>query len=304
MPSTTDIYAETTDKIIAQLEKGVAPWRKPWAGASNGMPRNAASNRPYSGINVWLLWIASYAGDWSSGLWATYRAWDRLGGHVKRGERGTKITYWNVTEKEVIDPVTGQKKKDKRFYLRQYTLFALEQCGGEALDRFHAPATTKQFIDFVPAEQAIAATGAEIRHGGQRAFYSPGSDFIRLPYKASFETEGDYYSTALHELTHWTGNPNRLNRLDKAAQFGDDNYAFEELVAEMGAAFLCATLDVPNTSATTNSAAYLADWMRILRADSKAIFTASTAATKAADFILAFSGKGSSPIEEEEMQEA
>jgi len=296
----TTIYEEVTAKIIGQLETGVAPWRKPWAAGSMEMPRNAASNRPYTGINVWLLLLSGH----KSGLWATYRAWSRLGGHVKRGERGTKVTYWNVTDDETESDAGGKPKK--RFFLRQYTVFALEQCGGDALERFQTPAPTKQFTDFEPAEKAIAATGADIRHGGGRAFYAPVADFIKMPPKVSFASEADYYSTALHELTHWTGNEHRLNRLDKLARFGSDAYAVEELVAEMGAAFLTAALEVPNSSAMSNSASYLADWLRVLRSDSKAIFTAATAAQKAADYILAFSRGSleSEEVEAGELQEA
>ncbi len=302
----TSIYEDVTAKIIEQLEMGVAPWRKPWTGGNTQMPRNAVSNRPYSGINVWLLWLASEANGWSSGRWATYRAWNRIGGHVNRGEKGTKVTYWNVSDKKTVDPDTNGKQTEKRFFLRTYTAFALEQCGGDALERLYTSLSTKQFIDFEPAEKAIAATGADIRHGGERAFYAPASDFIKLPPKASFATEPDYYSTALHELTHWTGNQNRLNRLDWLARFGDNRYGVEELVAEMGAAYLTAALEVPNTSAAANSASYLADWLRVLRADSRAIFTVATAAQKAADYILAFSrgAAASEEVAEGELQEA
>ena len=304
MPSS--IYEEVTTKIIEQLETGVAPWRKPWSGGSLQMPRNAASNRPYSGINVWLLWLASEAKGWSSGRWATYRAWNRLGGHVNRGEKGTKVTYYNVTKNTVKDRATGEDQEESRFFLRTYTVFALEQCGGEALDTLRTPVSTKEFTDFDPAERAIAATGADIRHGGSSAFYRPSADFIQLPDKASFEAPADYYSTALHELTHWTGAEHRLNRLNKFARFGDDRYAVEELVAEMGAAFLTSAIEVPNTSAMSNSVSYLADWLRVLRADSRAIFTASTAASKAADYILGFSRESeeANEIEESELQEA
>jgi antirestriction protein ArdC len=300
------IYEEVTAKIVEQLEKGVALWRKPWADGPLQMPRNAVTNRPYSGINVWLLWMASEANGWSSGRWATYRAWNRLGGHVLRGAKGTKVTYYNVTDKETTDPKTGQEKTEKQFFLRTYTVFALDQCGGDALDSLRTPAPTKDFADFDPAERAISATGADIRHGGERAFYVPASDFIKLPPKASFATEADYYSTALHELTHWSGAAHRLNRLDKLARFGDDAYAAEELVAEMAASFLTAALEVPNTSAMSNSASYLADWLRVLRADSRAIFTASSAASKASDYILAFSRgqQESEAVEEGELQEA
>ena len=122
MPS---IYEDVTAKIVEQLERGVAPWRKPWTGGNIQMPCNAVSSRPYSGINVWLLWLASEANGWSSGRWATYRAWNRIGGHVNRGERGTKVTYWNVSDEKTADPNTDRKQTEKRFFLRTYTVFAL-----------------------------------------------------------------------------------------------------------------------------------------------------------------------------------
>ena len=302
----SSIYEDVTAKIVDQLEKGVAPWRQPWKGGAFQMPHNAVSNRPYSGINVWLLWLASEAKSYSSGRWATYRAWNRIGGHVNRGEKGCKVVYYNVTDKEKTDPDTGKQKSEKQFFLRQYTVFNLDQCGGEALDKFRTPAPTKQFIDYAPAENAIAATGADIRFGGERAFYAPASDFIKLPVKTSFAGESDYYSTALHELSHWSGAQHRLNRLDKLARFGDERYSIEELVAECSACFLCAALEVPNTSAMSNSASYLADWLRVLKSDSRMIFTASSAASKAADYILAFSRgqQESEGVEEGELQEA
>ena len=304
MASTNDIYRETTDKIIAQLEKGVAPWRKPWNCGAPRMPQNVVSKRAYNGVNVWLLWLASEHHGWTSGLFATYRQWQELGGFVRRGETGTKITYWNIQKKTDKDKTPDDDEAKKRFFLRQYTVFALDQCGGDDLDRFRTPTPVGDFANFAPAEDAIAATCASIKFGGNRAYYSPSRDHIQLPIKSSFKDQAAYYSTALHELSHWTGHEGRLNRLDKLARFGTQSYAMEELVAEMSAAFLTSALGVPNTAALTNAAAYIADWLDVLRHDSRAVFTASTAATKAADFILAFSGKGGSPIEEEELQEA
>ena len=144
-------------------------------------------------------------------------------------------------------------------------------------------------MDFGPAEEAIAATGAEIRHGGNRAFFDVAGDYVQLPIKDSFNSPAAYYSTALHETTHWSGHASRLNRIAKLVRFGDENYAVEELIAELGAAFLTAALGIPNERTLENATAYLANWLAVLRSDNRAIFTAATSASAAADYILAFS---------------
>jgi antirestriction protein ArdC len=283
-----DIYQQVTDRIVAALENGVSPWRKPWASGTNGLPRNVVSTNAYRGVNVWLLWLMAEEKGWSSGLFGTYRQWQQLGGHVRRAEHGTKIVFWNVSKKMVRDDESGEEEEKRRFFARTYTVFNAEQCAGASLDRFQAPVIDLPFVDFEPAEKMIAATGADIRIGGDKAFYHPANDFIQLPRKESFESTAAFYSTALHELTHWTGHTSRLNRLDKLARFGSGVYAVEELVAEMGAAYLTAALGVPNESSHDNAAAYVAHWLQVLRADAKAVFTASSAATKAADFLLGF----------------
>ena len=294
-----DIYQQVTDRIVAALENGVSPWRKPWASGTTGLPRNVVSNAAYRGVNVWLLWLTGEEKGWSSGMFGTYRQWQQLGGHVRRGEHGTKIVFWNVATKTVRDDESGEEEEQRRFFARCYTVFALEQCGGASLDRFQAPVIDRPFVDFEPAEDLIAATGADIRLGGGQAFYQPTEDYVQLPCKESFESPASFYSTALHELTHWTGHAARLNRLDKLARFGSETYAVEELVAEMGAAYLTAALGVPNMSSHDNAAAYVGNWLQVLRGDARAVFTASTAASKAADFVLRFrQGSDSEQIEE------
>jgi antirestriction protein ArdC len=284
-----DLYQRITDKIIAQLEKGVAPWQQPWATVGGGMPSNVVSRKPYRGINIMLLWATAEENGYESNLWATYRQWDMLGGHVNRGEHGTKIIFWNVTTEAVFDKDTGEEQEEKRFFLREYTVFNLAQCGGEALDRFRIARPVREFIDYGPAENAIAATGANIRHGGNRAFFDTVNDYIQLPVKTAFDGEAAYYATALHELAHWSGHASRLNRIDKLARFGDKSYSVEELVAELAGAFLTAALGVPNERTLANATAYLAGWLKILKSDKKAIFTAATAASAAADYVLNFS---------------
>ena len=159
-------------------------------------------------------------------------------------------------------------------------MFNLDQCGGDALDRFRVALPTGGFVDVDPAEDAIAATGAEIRHGGNRAYFDVLGDFVQLPIKDSFNSPAAYYSTALHEIIHWSGHESRQNRIDKLARFGDANYAVEELIAELGAAFLTAAVGIPNERTLDNSTAYLATWLAVLRSDNRAIFTAATAASQ------------------------
>ena len=297
---TADLYQQITDKIIGQLEKGVAPWQQPWASVGGGMPKNVVSRKPYRGINTLLLWDASSEHGYQSDLWGTYRQWDLLGGHVNRGQRATKIIFWNVTNKTAIDRTTGEEKDEKRFFCKEYSVFNIDQCGGEALDRFRATRPVDGFVDFGPAEEAIAATGADVRHGGNRAFFDTNQDHIQLPVKEVFATPASYYSTALHELTHWSGHEVRLNRINKLARFGDETYAAEELVAELGAAFLTASLGIPNERTLDSAAAYLDHWLSVLRSDNRAIFTAATAASAAADYVLSFSRA----VESEETSEA
>jgi len=282
------IYEAVTNRIIEQLEEGVTPWQRPWAGGG-GLPENAASGRRYRGINTLTLWAAAEAKGFESSLWGTYRQWKSLGGYVRRGEKGTRIIWWNVTTETTIDNQTGEEQEEKRYSCRDYVVFCLDQTGGEALNRFQVERPVREFTDFEPAEDAIIATGADIRHGGTKAYYRQAEDYIRLPVKEAFESQALYYSTALHELAHWTGHESRLNRLDKLARFGDQSYAAEELVAELGASFLTAALAIPNTRTLENSAAYLADWLQVLRSNKRAIFTAASAASAASDFILNFS---------------
>lgn len=284
-----DLYKRVTDKIITQLEKGVAPWKCPWATDGGGLPRNVVSRKSYRGINTMLLWATADEHGYESSLWGTYRQWDMLGGHVNRGEHGTKIIFWNVSTGAVLDKDTGEEREEKRFFLREYTVFNLAQCGGTALDRYRIGRPTTNFIDFDPAEAVVKATAADVRHGGNRAFFNPVEDYIRLPVKEAFASPASYYSTLFHELSHWTGHESRLKRIDKLARFGDRSYAVEELVGELGAAFLTASLGIPNERTLADATSYLDHWLTILKADSKMIFTAATAASAAADYVLSFS---------------
>ncbi len=279
MPPTNDIYSTVTDRIIQQIEDGTPPWRRPWTEDVFNMPCNIVSGKPYKGINVLLLWDAADQQDFTSNLWGTYRQWQTMGGQVKRGERATTITYFKTW---------GRRKK--RFILREHNIFALEQVEGNSLERFRQATRPKRdTIDFQPAEDVIAATGADIHHGGDKAFYLAEHDLIVLPFKMCFDREEEYWSTASHELSHWSGHPDRLDRIDKLAQFGSNGYAIEELIAEMSAAFLTASLGIPNTGWENQHASYLKTWLDVLKSDSRAIVKAASQASRAADYILSFS---------------
>ncbi|MEN5051372.1 ArdC family protein [Brevundimonas naejangsanensis] len=287
-----NLYDEVTAKIIAELEAGTFPWVRPWgrAGAGRpGLPRNAATGRRYSGINVLLLWGAGFSEGYASQNWLTFRQALAAGGSVRRGEQGTTLVYADRFTPEAEKERARETGEDARVvpFLKRFTVFNLDQC--EGLDRLAvnadlgpAPLPEREIVP--RAEALIAASGADVRIGGERAYYHPGEDYIRIPPQPAFFDQINYYRTALHELTHWTGHPTRLRR-DQSGGFGTPAYAREELAAELGSAFLCAALGVVPT---VRHADYLASWLTVLRSDNRAIFRAAGQASKAADYLLAY----------------
>ncbi len=274
----TTIYQDVTNRIIAQLEAGTVPWVRPWrATSANGMPTNLATRKPYSGINVVLLWGAAQDRGFEHDYWLTYRQAQELGGQVRKGAKAEHITKYGTFEKQ-----NDEGEKESRMYLKSYSVFNVAEIDGIELP---SPVQLQDHERNAEAERFIAATGATIHHGGGRAFYRPARDDITLPELGRFDSAQRYYSTALHELSHWTGAPHRLAR-DMANGFGSPNYAREELVAELSAAFLCAALQIDGQ---LQHADYIASWLRVLKEDSRAIFTATTAATKAAQYLQALS---------------
>jgi antirestriction protein ArdC len=288
MLTQSEIRANVTNKIVAALQSGAVPfWRQTWAKSEHsGAPTSAVSGKPYQGINRVLLSLLGHQSKW----FATYAGWQSLGGQVRRGERGTAaILYKPVTKKKVNDE--GEEEESRFALLKTFTLFHLSQVDGD-LKQFRdtpRPDTVTPFDDYGPAEEAFAATGADVRFAGSRAYFSPTGDYIQLPPKASFQKANEFYSVLAHESVHWSGHESRLNRLSKFARFGDEAYAVEELVAELGAAFLLTELGVPQSDDLSNVTAYLGHWLKVLQRDHSAIFTAASAASKAADFILDFS---------------
>ncbi len=283
-----DLYAQVTARIVDEMEAGRFPWVQPWGGvvASAGLPRNALSGRAYSGINILLLWGAVIERGYPGQGWLTFRQAIEAGGAVRKGERGVAIVYADRFTPEAEKARAQESGEEARAipFLKRFTVFNVAQCDGLPA-RATAVAPTLLERETVPiAEALIASTAADIRIGGDRAFYSPAGDFVQVPPQPAFHDQINYYRTALHELTHWTGHASRLAR-DQSGGFGSSAYAREELCAELGSAFLCAALGIVPT---VRHADYLASWLEVLRADDRAIFRAASLASKAADFLLRF----------------
>lgn len=267
------IYEAVTASIIEQLEKGCAPWVKPWVTDSSA-DKNIISQKPYQGINRLILGMSSMAKGYSVPVWASYKQWESLGANVRKGEKGTQIVFYSPVEKE-----NAQGEKESYAVLKAYWVFNASQVDGIELQPVQA--TDKPFTPVEQAEQRIVKTGAVISHGGDSAFYMPSQDRIQLPNKSAFLSESNYYATAFHELVHWSGHESRCDRNLKN-RYGDPKYAFEELVAEMGAAFLCGDYGIQGE---LRHAAYIESWLKACRDDSRAIFKASALAQKAVDYI-------------------
>ncbi len=274
---TSPVYDIITEKILEALETGTVPWRKPWTA---GTPRNAVSNRPYSGINPVLLGLAPY----SDQRWCTLKQANQLRGKIRKGEKSTIIIFWKMNEKAIQDG-EGQEGTRAIPMIRYYRVFNVEQCEGLNL----APLPTNHVDPIAEAEAIIAnmPKPPSIDHdGGARAYYRPSTDSIHLPARRTFHSGSEYYATTLHELSHSTGHPKRLNRheWDTVAPFGSETYSKEELVAEFGASFLCAHAGIDNV--LDNASAYIKGWMKALKSDPRLVVTAASQGQKAADHIL------------------
>jgi antirestriction protein ArdC len=268
------IYQEVTDSIIKQLESGAMPWIKPWK-ADSTADKNFISQKPYQGINRLMLGLSSMINGFDTPVWASFKQWQSLGTQVRKGEKGTKIVFFSPVTKEC--KVTGNLESYN--LLKSYYVFNASQVDGVTIQ---APATeNKPFNSIIEADKRIEKTGAIIRHGGDSAFFAPSMDIIQMPNKSAFSDESSYYATAFHELTHWTGHESRLKR-EFGKRFGNPEYAFEELVAEMGAAFLCQDYRIQGE---LRHAGYIQHWLKACRNDATAIFKAAALAQKSADYI-------------------
>ncbi|RMG58382.1 MAG: DUF1738 domain-containing protein [Bacteroidetes bacterium] len=282
-----DVYQKVTNKIIADLEKGELTWLKPWS-AGNLEGRIVKPLRhngmAYSGINVLMLWGAALEAGYSSPYWMTFKQAKTLGAHVKKGERGNPVVYANTITK-TEEQEDGSPEERTIPFMKAYTVFNVEQIEGLP-DHFYAK--PEPVIDeaqrIAHAEDFFTATRADIRHGGNRAYYAGGSDHVQMPPFECFHSPESYYATLAHELTHWTKHPKRLDREFGRKKWGDEGYAREELVAELGAAFLCADLGL-TPEAGEDHAAYIQSWLKVLKNDKRAIFSAAAHAQRAADFL-------------------
>ena len=298
------IYRTVTDRIIAELRAGRVPWVKPWksegAATHIGLPANTISRKSYSGINILLLWSAAMERAWTVQRWLTFRQAKLLGGHVRKGEHGETIVYAKrvVLKAERERATVDGDEPQSVPMLRAYTVFNVEQC--EDLPDEHSAGVEAPDLDDTSLEEnakhLIGAIPARITHGGERAFYNIAGDFIRMPKPTAFSNPLDYTRTLIHELGHWTGHSSRLSR-QYGKRFGDQAYAREELVAEMSAAFVSATLGI---EPTLRHSAYLASWLEVLEEDDKAIFRAASHASAASDFLLAYCADDAEPLDDDE----
>lgn len=271
-----NVYQIVTDRIIKMLEQGTVPWRKPW-NVSSSMPRSLSTKKEYRGINMFLLACQQYGSPW----WLTFNQIKERGGYVKQGQKASPIVFWKWIENDDSD------EKQKVPLLRYYNVFNVEQAEGITYPELQTE--TNAFAPIEAAEQIISNMPNKplIQHMGNRAYYNPLSDTVTLPLQTAFQSPEEYYSTAFHELTHSTMAENRLNRkaTTQVHKWGDDAYSKEELVAEMGASFLCGHSGIANIT-IENSAAYLAGWLRALKNDRTLLIQAAAQAQKASDYIL------------------
>lgn len=284
-----DVYTQVTDTIISAIEAGAGQWDMPWHrhGVTHTRPMNALTGKRYRGVNVLALWAAAEARGFTTGLWGTYRQWQAKGAQVRKGEKSSLVVFFKDLAVDETNPETGETDRGRRLVAKASYVFNATQVDGFSLPEPAAPSNPAEVLSQV--EAYVTATGARVAFGGEGAFYRPLTDTIHMPDRARFVGSATssptecLYSTLLHELTHWTGIKPRCVR-EFGKRFGDDAYAMEELVAELGAAFLCADLGIANTP-RPDHAAYISHWLTVLKADKKAIFTAASKAAQAVDYL-------------------
>lgn len=283
----TDVYSRVTSHIIEELERGVRPWLKPW-NAENAAGRITRPLRhnglPYNGVNVLMLWASAETAGYSCPFWLTFQQAKEFGGHVKKGQHGSPVVYASTFKKKDQNENGDEVEADIPF-LKEYTVFNAEQCEGLPQHFFTlAQQPTEKIERIERAETFFANTKADIRNGGNQAYYASNLDYIQMPPLEAFRDAESHAATLAHELTHWTKHQNRLNREFGRKRWGDEGYAIEELVAELGAAFLCADLNI-TPDIRDDHAAYIGHWLKILKDDKRAIFTAASHASKAAEYL-------------------
>lgn len=286
-PVRKDVYTRVTERIISDLEQGIRPWMKPWAAehAAGRITRPLRHNgTPYRGMNILLLWGEAMAKGYISPIWMTFKQALELDACVRKGEHGSLVVYANsITKTETDD--AGQDVEREIPFMKGYTVFNVEQIDGLPAHYYAKPENPLPESERITAaDRFMTATGATINHGGNSAYYAPARDIIQLPPFEAFRDKESYYATALHELTHWTRHEMRLSRSFDQKRFGDTGYAREELVAELGAAFLCADIGI-TPEIRADHADYIGHWLQVLKEDKRAIFSAAAHAQRAADFL-------------------
>ena len=286
-PARIDVYERVTNRIIEQLEQGVRPWMKPWNAehAAGRITRPLRFNGlPYSGINILMLWAEAEDKGYTCPLWLTFNQTKELGGFVKKGEHGSIVVYASTFKKSEADDKGDEVEREIPF-LKQYTVFNAEQCEGLP-EKYYAtkepPNSTIERVE--QADRFFKNLNADIREGGDKAYYTITHDYVRMPFLETFRDGETHAATMAHELCHWTRHPKRLDRDLGRKRFGDEGYAMEELVAELGSAFLCADLNI-TPELRADHAEYLATWLHVLKNDKRAIFTAASYASKAVEFM-------------------
>ena len=284
----TDVYERITNQIVHELEQGVRPWMKPWSAehADGRIVRPLRFNGlPYNGINVLMLWSAAMEKGYSAPLWMTFKQALEFNAHVRKGEQGSLVVYADKITRTETDATTGEESERAIPFMKGYTVFNVEQIDGLPEHYYAKPEPKSDPVQRIAhAESFFAATGADIRHGGGQAYYCIGTDHVQMPPFESFRDAESYYATLAHETTHWTRHPSRLDREFGRKRWGDEGYAMEELVAELGSAFLSADLDL-TPELREDHAAYIASWIKVLKNDKRAIFTAASYAQRAVDFL-------------------
>ena len=283
-----DIYQKITDQIVGELEKGVRPWLKPWNAehATGRITRPLRGNGiPYQGINVLMLWSAAMDRGYASPTWMTFKQAVELKAHVRKGEQGSLVVYADKIIRAETDAATGEASEYAIPFMKGYTVFNVEQIDGLP-ERFYTKAEprTGSVQRIARAELFFDATGVNVRHGGNMAYYNVTSDHVQMPPIEVFRDAESYYATRAHETIHWTRHPSRLERDFGRKRFGDEGYAMEELVAELGSAFLSADLEL-TPEIREDHAAYIASWIKVLKNDKRAIFSAASYAQRAVDFL-------------------
>ena len=290
--SRASVHEIITEQIIRQLEQGVVPWRKPWR---TELPVNLISGKPYRGLNVFLLGCQGYG----SRYWLTLNQANRLGGHIRKGEHSSMVTFWHVGEEKITQDADGNERKSRPFLLRFYRIFNVEQTEGIA-DKLGLTGASPRVPNLEQCEAIVSGMpNPPRREQSHRAWYRPSTDTVGMPSRTAFSSIEEFYSTLFHELVHSTGHASRIGRegIENIEAFGSDSYSREELIAEMGAAMLCGVTGIA-PSTLENSAAYLKTWIERLKGDCKLLVSAASAAQKAADYIRGESAKDS-PLESE-----